>query len=154
MLALRRIARLVPSPLIACLFLLVVLTRRSTCRSILTHCSFTMYKKACIFALALVGADAFAPMPPLSPVGSSRGFSLRTGSQTVVMGTFIEEFKFRKIANRFTFKVLSFLFPLECIIIPHRTHSRMHAAMSSNLSPHFLSAIFSRLLQSASKKQE
>ena len=71
-----------------------------------------MYKKACIFALALVGAvDAFAPMPPLA-LGSSRGLALRTASQTVVMGTFIEEFKFRKIANRFTFKVLSFLFLL------------------------------------------
>ena len=124
-LALQLTARLVRSPLFACLFL-VLLTRRSTCRFTFTHCSFTMYKKACIFALALVGADAFAPMPPLAPVGSSRGLALRTASQTVVMGTFIEEFKFRKIANRFTFKVLSFLFFLASAQSPRtaRTHAR------------------------------
>jgi len=32
-----------------------------------------------------------------------------TARQTLVMGTFVEEFKFRKIANRFTFKVRFFL---------------------------------------------
>jgi hypothetical protein len=97
--------------------------------------SVTMYKKACIFALALVGADAFAPMPPIAPVGSSRGLALRTASQTVVMGTFIEEFKYKKIANRFTFKV--HFFPLSLFLLASaslsrtaHSHSRTHAAMS------------------------
>jgi len=65
-----------------------------------------MYKKAAIFlALAALGADAFAPMS--APMALKSRVS--TARQTLVMGTFVEEFKFRKIANRFTFKVRFFL---------------------------------------------
>jgi len=64
-----------------------------------------MYKKAAIFALALVGADAFAPMGASPPMALKARVS--TSRQTLVMGTFVEEFKFRKIANRFTFKTFA-----------------------------------------------
>ena len=68
--------------------------------------NFEMYKKAAIFlALAALGADAFAPMS--APMALKSRVS--TARQTLVMGTFVEEFKFRKIANRFTFKVRFFL---------------------------------------------
>ncbi|KAJ1481132.1 hypothetical protein T484DRAFT_2748752 [Baffinella frigidus] len=69
-----------------------------------------MFAKAFVFASALVGAEAFAAFGASPALGLRKaptaGMSTRTApSQTVVMGTFMEEFKFRKVANRFTFKV-------------------------------------------------
>ncbi|KAJ1481134.1 hypothetical protein T484DRAFT_2748758 [Baffinella frigidus] len=71
-----------------------------------------MFAKAFVFASALVGAEAFAAFGASPALGLRKaptaGMSTRTApSQTVVMGTFMEEFKFRKVANRFTFKTFA-----------------------------------------------
>mmetsp|Transcript_39408 Transcript_39408/g.77658 ORF Transcript_39408/g.77658 Transcript_39408/m.77658 type:complete len:180 (-) Transcript_39408:104-643(-) len=63
-----------------------------------------MFSKALVLALAFVGAQAFTPL-------GGRAMAPRTASKTVVQGTFVEEFKFKKFFNRFTFKSFA-----DCIV--------------------------------------
>lgn len=57
--------------------------------------------RALLLALAALGAEAFSA----SPVGASRLTAARTARQSVSMGTFVEELKFKRFFNRFTFAV-------------------------------------------------
>mmetsp|Transcript_48520 Transcript_48520/g.113572 ORF Transcript_48520/g.113572 Transcript_48520/m.113572 type:complete len:177 (+) Transcript_48520:16-546(+) len=65
-----------------------------------------MFKIIVAATLLALGAEAFAP--GASRVGASRAVAPR---DTSVMGTFVEDLKFKRYFNRFTFKTFS-----ECIV--------------------------------------